>query len=226
MILRFDARLAFVALFGAAQLLGACAKKKTKSSDSVETPTTDAGGGGQSPLPDTDGQDEDSPPPADAPPDKSIDDKKPDPGKPDQPSPYGQKIEANVASIQAKLLDVYCVACHKGETPRAGLDLTSLASHLDGTVRDTYEGRLIVPGAPEQSMLALVIDPAVDHSGGIKAMPPKPSGIPAVTAAQAAAVASFIEGLAVGGNDLGDADDDDGAGGDDRGDALDPDIDL
>ncbi len=239
MILRFDSRLAFIAVFGTAQLFGACARKKSKKADSVET-TADAGSGEQAPPPDEDDGGDDAPGQADEPGDKSIDhqdpkpDAKPAPKPEPKPSPYGQKVEASVASIQAKLLDVYCVACHRGESPKAGLDLTSLASHLDGTVRDSYQGRLIVPGAPEQSMLALVIDPAVTHSEAVPQMPPPPAGVPAVTSAQAFAVNTFIHNLpGSGAADLSDAGAGDGAGdagdggGDDgRGDSLDPGIHL
>ncbi len=249
MILRFDKRLAFIAVFGAAQLLGACARKKSKKADSVET-TADAGSGEQAPPPDEDDGGDDAPGQADEPGDKSIVHKDPDPNpdpnpdpKPDptpdpKPSSYGQTVDLTVASIQAKLLDVYCVACHRGESPKAGLDLTSLASHLDGTVRDSYQGRLVVPGAPGQSMLALVIDPAVAHSQDIPLMPPPLAAIPAVTAAQALAVKTFIRDLAgsgaadvsdtgdgVGGGDR-DGNAGNGGGDDGRGDALDPGIDL
>lgn len=201
MILRMDSRLAFALLFGATQLLGACAKKKAKKSDSVET-TADAGSGDQAPPPGEDGGSGDDAPGQTDGGDKSVDDHDdPAPGPKDDgssspdPTPYGQVVEPSVASIQTKLLDVYCVKCHQGATPRAGLDLTSLQKHLDGTAAGTYQGRLLVPGHAELSTLALVIDPAVEHSAELPAMPPAPSGIPAVTADQAKAVKDFINGL-------------------------------
>ncbi len=244
MFLRMDSRLAFVALFGSAQLLGACAKKKAKKSDAVEQ-SSDAGSGDQAPPPDEDGGGgEDAPGQTDQD-DKSVDDKDDAPPPKDDgstspsPSPYGQALEPTVASIQTKLLDVYCVKCHQGTSPRAGLDLTSLQAHLDGTAAGTYEGRLVVPGHEELSALVLVIDPAVDHDGAIKWMPPLQAGIPAVTGDQVQVVKAFVHGLG-GQTDLSlpgtpDADGSDApvppadgsgeagdAGGADRGDALDP----
>lgn len=214
MFVRLDSRLTFAALFAAASLLAGCARKEAKKLGDT-APETD--GGDQTPPPDPDG-DDDSPGQPDEPGDKSVKEANTKPGQEPEPEPKPKPkqeptpVDPTVESIQANLLNVACIRCHQGQRPRAGLDLTNLKGRLDGTVHDAYRGRLVVAGEPDSSMLLLVIDPAVSHSQDLPVMPPTASGIPAVTAAQAQAVRTFIRELP--------------ADGDGRGDSLDPSIEL
>jgi hypothetical protein len=220
MIPRSVSRRALIALFGTTLVFAACAEKKTKSKDSDDLPTADGGGGDQPPASDAEDAEKDLPPAGNVPSGKP----KPQPKPNAKPAPYGQHVDPTVASIQKKLLDVYCIGCHQGENASAGLDLASLQDHLDGTVRDSFEGYLIVPGAPERSLLALVIDPEVEHSPYLPAMPPPEAQLPAPTAQQVSAVKEFIAKLPEAG--AVDGGDDEGEGDDGRSGTIDPDIQL
>jgi WD40 repeat protein len=58
------------------------------------------------------------------------------------------------------VLDIECAGCHQPARPRGGLDVTSLPSLLTGG----DSGPALIPGAPDQSPLALSIAPHADQA--------------------------------------------------------------
>ncbi len=118
------------------------------------------------------------------------------------PSVFGQTVAPEQNSIQEKLLNHYCVACHRGSMPAAGLNLEDLTPYLTGDLgANGYRGVLLFPGRSEVSTLKLVIAGHESYS----VMPPKDNRlkIPAVTGQQIEAVAKWIDGLKVGEGDGG-----------------------
>ncbi len=58
-----------------------------------------------------------------------------------------------------------CLRCHGGERPKAGLRLDS----LDGVLKGSREGKVIIPGQSEKSQLVIAVARIDDET----AMPPK-----------------------------------------------------
>ncbi len=122
---------------------------------------------------------------------------KPNPPAPNPPVPaptFGQIVAADQESIQTKLLNHYCVACHRGATPAANLNLESLTPYLTGELgANGYRGVLLFPSRADVSTLKLVMA----HHESYSAMPPTDNAlkIPTVTAQQVEAVSTWINGL-------------------------------
>ncbi len=118
----------------------------------------------------------------------------PNPSPPAGDPTFGQIITADQTSIQTKLLNHYCVACHRGATPAANLNLEDLTPYVTGDLgANGYRGILLYPGRSDISTLNLVI---ARHES-FPAMPPIDNvlKIPAVTAQQVQAVSTWIDGL-------------------------------
>ena len=119
------------------------------------------------------------------------------PPKPPVPvEKFGQIVAADQDSIQTKLLNHYCLACHSGAAPQANLNLESLTPYLTGELgANGYRGVLLFPGRGDISTLMLVMARHESYS----AMPPTDNGlkIPEVTAQQIDAVTKWIDGLKV-----------------------------
>ena len=68
------------------------------------------------------------------------------------------------------IFEASCFRCHGEQRPKAGLRLDS----LEGVLKGTKDGKVIVPGKSEESQLVI----AVSRLDPKTAMPPKPRGGP------------------------------------------------
>ena len=80
------------------------------------------------------------------------------------PPPASKQGVTFTTDIQP-LLQASCIRCHGSERPKAGLRLDS----LDGALKGSKDGKVIVPGNSKESPLVL----AVSQLDEEKAMPPK-----------------------------------------------------
>lgn len=172
--------------------LSGCGSDKKSKNDAPQAEDESADDGGEAPGT--------TQPPAEKPP------VKPNPPTPNPPTPkppvkpnppaskFGQIVSADQDSIQTKLLNHYCVACHSGATPKANLNLENLSPYLSGELgAGGYRGVLIFPGRGDVSTLKLVM---ARHES-YPAMPPADNAlkIPAVTVQQVEAVSTWIDSL-------------------------------
>lgn len=79
--------------------------------------------------------------------------------------PPATKTGVTYAKDIQPLLQASCIRCHGPERPKAGLRLDS----LEGALKGTKDGKVIVPGNSKESLLVL----AVSQLDEEKAMPPK-----------------------------------------------------
>jgi mono/diheme cytochrome c family protein len=81
----------------------------------------------------------------------------------------------------APFLKTYCVSCHQGARPKAGVDLSS----YEALLRATRRGRTVAPGEPDKSRLLLTM------TGKGKPMPPRKEKQP--TAAEIDLIRTWIK---------------------------------
>jgi hypothetical protein len=81
------------------------------------------------------------------------------------PAPAKQKGVTYAKDIRP-LLEASCLRCHGEERPKADLHLGS----LEGVLKGSKEGKVIVPGKSDKSPLVIAISQLDEE----KAMPPKP----------------------------------------------------
>lgn len=79
--------------------------------------------------------------------------------------PPAKKDGLTYAKDIKPMFEASCFRCHTGERPKAGLRLDS----LEGTLKGSKEGKVIVPGKSQESPLVIAIA-QIDEE---KAMPPK-----------------------------------------------------
>ena len=104
---------------------------------------------------------------------------------------YDQVTEPNLASIQAHLVNPYCVPCHQSASDPGGLDLRDLTLFLSGGPMSRAGRLLIVPGKPEFSLIVRVVeDPSAPMPPALNILK-----IPAVKAAPLEALKTWIKGL-------------------------------
>lgn len=133
---------------------------------------------------------------------------------------FNLTVEATKESIQAGVIDAYCIKCHSGTAPAAKLDLTDIDRYAKGEHGiGGYHGHLISPGRPNESMLYIVIKSTRLRDQ----MPPATSGVPRVKEHQLDAVKQWIASLPSAGNDddepgIGDGGGDEPGGDDEPGD--------
>ena len=81
------------------------------------------------------------------------------------PPPASRQGVTFAADIRP-LFEASCIRCHGADKPKGGLRLDS----LEGVLKGTKEGKILVPGNSEKSLLVVAVSRLDDKS----AMPPKP----------------------------------------------------
>lgn len=115
----------------------------------------------------------------------------PPPGSPPPSESYDRTVSPTLESIQSDLVNPFCVPCHSGESPAKGVDLSNLKKYVDGGPLTRDERLMIVPGAPDFSLIVRVLEDTQNP------MPPIGNGleIPPVKSAQKDSLKSWIQGL-------------------------------
>lgn len=78
-------------------------------------------------------------------------------------------FQGTFSEVQKEVFNKYCIGCHGGAAPEAGLVLTSGASYTNivGRLTSTGTDTLVAPGAPGRSLLLQRL-----NSSGDDVMPP------------------------------------------------------
>jgi hypothetical protein len=102
--------------------------------------------------------------------------------------PASTKTGVTFATDIKPIFDASCVKCHSGAKPKAGMKLDT----LEGALKGTKDGKVIMPGDSAKSGLVLAVAHVGDPDGFMP--PPKMKDkFPALTAEQVGLIRAWID---------------------------------